>query len=526
MCKYNKKTLCQPKSCGCPIPDLSAACVVYKNNDLTCTGVPGDDTLENIIKGLDTAICEKFELFTGYGALINTGAGAEIYKGNDVQGRRELRTVESSDESVSIVETENTIDITIEPQDIKPLVSNDNTVTITENPTEIDLSVDLSGFDDGIPRFIVNNLYTGADEQGTLSKPYKTVSAALAAYQGSGDKDNPEFEGGIIIIQKGNNYTLNGDITYSNLNIIVESGADVRINNGNDYDLDMSVLPTNKNITNSIVINTNGVLRMYGLGIKSNGSTIPETNRKVIEIEGSGLLVYERAYEQGTALFNINADNLPNLVSNTGGGILRVSGIESRTVHNTFYIVGKGLTVRFDGGVQRAGESGTGFTPIPFINNGGSVSFERALIIFGGNTYNTGFKLNANNTITELVIEKCIIQPQNEVSTLFYNDSDEVWQPKLEITQCLTRYGGVSNVFGTLNVWRNIEARYNYFEDGVIGANVDLTKNNTIGVSNIFGGDNVDSLPEYTDKTSATTAGLIKGTKFVNTTTDTIDIIT
>ena len=89
-------TPCQePQDCSCPTI-LSTDCVTYGGNDLECSGIVTGQTLTETIEQLDTFICEKVDDITNALTLKNIGAGAKVYKGDDLLGRKELRTIESS----------------------------------------------------------------------------------------------------------------------------------------------------------------------------------------------------------------------------------------------------------------------------------------------------------------------------------------------------------------------------------------------------------------------------------------------
>jgi len=136
---------CQQVNCGCPIPDLSAACVIYKGDKLTCIGAEVPENLEILLKKFDEAICDKLDVVLGKGNLVNIGEGTELYAGINNLGQREIRTLISSDGSIIIElnEEENSIDF----------IYNGETFILEKESTTADAQI-ISDFDSA------NNKYT------------------------------------------------------------------------------------------------------------------------------------------------------------------------------------------------------------------------------------------------------------------------------------------------------------------------------------------------------------------------------
>lgn len=103
----------EPQDCSCPTI-LSTDCVTYGGNDLECSGIQSGTILTELIEQLDTFICEKVDDITNALTLRNIGNGAKVYKGDDLLGRKEIRTIESSTDIITITEATNTIQINID----------------------------------------------------------------------------------------------------------------------------------------------------------------------------------------------------------------------------------------------------------------------------------------------------------------------------------------------------------------------------------------------------------------------------
>jgi len=139
---------CTPK-CGDLSAPISASSVIYKGNILTCIGAEIPDTLESIVHKLDQAICDKLKDIGSLTELANTGGGIELYLGESNTGKKEIATLRSPDDSVSIVYNSETkeVDIEVDFPQIQSYIfsSDDGSVDITTNEegNEVDFSINF-----------------------------------------------------------------------------------------------------------------------------------------------------------------------------------------------------------------------------------------------------------------------------------------------------------------------------------------------------------------------------------------------
>ena len=163
---------CTPK-CGDLSAPISASSVIYKGNILTCIGAEIPDTLESIVHKLDQAICDKLKDIGSLTELANTGGGIELYLGESNTGKKEIATLRSPDDSVSIVYNSETkeVDIEVDFPQIQSYIfsSDDGSVDITtkRDRNEIDFAV-VSEFltlnsDDGSVSFVLTESGSIAD---------------------------------------------------------------------------------------------------------------------------------------------------------------------------------------------------------------------------------------------------------------------------------------------------------------------------------------------------------------------------
>lgn len=209
MCNCNNTKICgcsqptcEPTNCACDV-FISSDCVNNVKAVFECSEIETGLNLTETLEALDQFICTKFSEITNYFALINVGNGAEIYKGVDNLGRKEIRTIIGST-FIDIAEGENEITPSINEealiefiQDnqlnysveniggevelyldtiatsnnnsfrIKTLYSSDNSVSITDNEDKIDFTVVGSG-----TTFIDNGITTSVTGAGTEGNPY------------------------------------------------------------------------------------------------------------------------------------------------------------------------------------------------------------------------------------------------------------------------------------------------------------------------------------------------------------------
>lgn len=573
----NKKTPCHKKKCGCKIKGLTADCVVYTPEDLTCTGVRGNDTLENIIKGIDRAICEKLNGISGGGSLVNIGNGSKVFAGVNTQGQSQIRSFTSSDSTITIVEGATTIDLTAKSSTSLVTFGTANPVYVGENingksqittledlstsrhipiydsyvdgnhkfagiiSDTIDIQKESDGnirietpppfTDDGIPRFIVNNLYTGNQELGTASKPFKTIQNAIDAFVGVGTINNPENQGGFIIIQKGNNYNFTGNFTYRNINIIIEEGA-IILHNPSSSDksiMNITSLDESDNVQNSVQLAKESSLRLFGDGFINKGVTSTASVYKTIQLSGNeGEISMRSSYKNGYSIIKGNADN-EDFVRNTSAGLFTVSNVKLQSTLNSIIRSGRDSTVYIYEGVDLRIESSNA-NVVPFEINGGLCEMFNTLIMFAGNnTYDKGFSMQKERSFTtSLRMYRCTIQTDATVTELFKNENMDKGNPELVVKYNNDRFGKIVDVFGVddLSSWNTIDFSYNNFESGNIDVpGVDLTSNNQRSVNNIIGGDVINTLRVFTGRTTASAGGVKKGGMFFNTTDDIIDMV-
>lgn len=166
---------CQPDAdCDCAVKDLSTNCIIYDGDDLECSKIKKNTILTELIQQLDAFICEVKEELKKYFTLLNIGAGAKVYAGDNLLGNKKLRTINKSGDLITVTETTEEIVVGLDEQELentiielmpnynaenvgtgvdvfkeevantfrfRTLKSSNNSVEITESADEIDLKV-------------------------------------------------------------------------------------------------------------------------------------------------------------------------------------------------------------------------------------------------------------------------------------------------------------------------------------------------------------------------------------------------
>ena len=140
----------EPQDCSCPTI-LKSDCVTYSGNDLECSGIVTGQTLTETIEQLDTFICEKVDDITNALTLKNIGTGAKVYKGDDLLGRKELRTVTKTGNLVTVTENTNDIAVSIDESALNTFIeANQKTYSVANVGTGVEVYKDSTVVGDNV----------------------------------------------------------------------------------------------------------------------------------------------------------------------------------------------------------------------------------------------------------------------------------------------------------------------------------------------------------------------------------------
>jgi hypothetical protein len=218
MCNCNTNCGCNTTTipCECKVK-LNSDCIDNITEDLTCSNILKGQTLSEVLVQLDTYICQRFNSVDEFIKLINVGAGSQIYKGDTLLGKKQLRTLVDSG-LINIVQGTDTITISVDEVamntfieasqktysavsigvgaqvyknntivgdntqlNFRKIKSSNSTVIITEGTDDIDITVDASVIPDGSETKIISGTNVVVAGNGTVATPY-TIDSTNTTY--------------------------------------------------------------------------------------------------------------------------------------------------------------------------------------------------------------------------------------------------------------------------------------------------------------------------------------------------------
>lgn len=366
---------------------------------------------------------------------------------------------------------------------------------------------------EAIPSIIVNGKYTGTEVDGTESKPFKTIEDAVEHYIGSGDITNPERRGAKIVVRP-DTYTLRRELTVMGINIESDNGVIievVRANMNSDWLIDMDIFPD----IQAVVTLRGGTYNLYNIGgVRNSGWALStpstgtnfgkEVNIQNVMLRGetpvskTAPLVANAVisagwnkgarHNNGGRYFNIGEGTIYGRgqhkiieIGNCAGVFFFTNTLIShshyQTVNGTLNPSLVGIKIQA-GDVRFTGCTLTGWD-----------SELDTFMRYEGIGYQGGFLLN------------CIFEGHFK-RLITFNPTTE--GSNLRITGSSIGYTFIADyILYSATEWNKLEFNNNDF--GRFGSllNVDLTKNNTISVTNSFKGGIVESLVRYATKAEA-----------------------
>jgi len=207
--------ICQePVNCSCPAL-LSSSCVNNVDVDLQCSNILKGQTLSEVLVLLDAYICTKFDSVTNFFQLINVGTGSEIYKGVNMLGKKEIRTLIDSG-LINIVQGTNDITISVDEValntfieanqktysatnigtgasiykdntivgdntqfNLRKIKSSNSSVSIVQGADDIDITVSAAVIPDGSETIVTAGTNVSVTGTGTIATPYVINAATI-----------------------------------------------------------------------------------------------------------------------------------------------------------------------------------------------------------------------------------------------------------------------------------------------------------------------------------------------------------
>ncbi len=144
MCQYNATctqnctTTCVQSGCGC-LSRYSAECIIYDGEELTCTNIAVGLNLNDLIQQIDAYFCIFRDEINNFITILNLGAGAQVYRDDNLQGQKQLRSLISADGSLVINELTDEIEF-----DVQSATEDLEGVIEIATQTEVDAGTDTN----------------------------------------------------------------------------------------------------------------------------------------------------------------------------------------------------------------------------------------------------------------------------------------------------------------------------------------------------------------------------------------------
>ena len=179
---------CQPNSIPCTCEArVTSDCVTVSGATSNCLAIDDNLLLTDYLTQMDERICEKVDSVTNFIALENVGTGSQLYKGDNLLGKKQIRTVKSLDSALIVTQTADEIQLDLNlPAIIPPdgtetkLVSGTNTTVAGNGSTATPYSVNVSfpTPPDGSETKVIAGTNTTVTGLGTTTSPYVINSLA------------------------------------------------------------------------------------------------------------------------------------------------------------------------------------------------------------------------------------------------------------------------------------------------------------------------------------------------------------
>ena len=495
---------------------------------------------------------------------LNIGVGSEnVYKGyNSSNNKHEFRGVKDSlsidvssdatDLSLEVkenllalgsgVSVYNGFDDTTKKHKVRGLKS--NTLSITNNTD--DVNIEIPNLEANT--IYVNNKYTGGSSNGSKTKPYTTVSAAVTGYIGSGTRLAPEKEGYILYVERGNgSYNeTNLNLTIKGLIFYLERDTYLNIINGANwlFDLDSGVGAT-FGYNHTEVFYIYGIINLYGNGFRSSGtnSTGTYTNTSSVELRGSGriqllLTAAEISSDptlqrytlisagkvnplnQNGQLTTFVIDDLTLYSTNQrvidlGGQVIQLNYVDIACSYDSDVILSDYKGILITGGSLRAS----------YGNIGGSGTVSRtALIHIEGNQTSLTHpyhqpSLEIRNVVTSGGYLNFISYKHNAIPSFDFSSKISITGMSNSYLLANSLLYNQSGTISTFDIKNCVLPGFPRLKDTASLYDVKIYPT----ASNVIGAYIIDTLPEYPNYTAAVSALLPAGAKFTNTNGGSVD---
>ena len=280
---------CQPNSIPCTCEArVTSDCVTVSGAASNCLAIDDNLLLTDYLTQMDERICEKVDSVTNFIALENVGTGSQLYKGDSLLGKKQIRTVKSLDPNLVVTQTDDEIQLDLNIPAIVPpdgtetkLVSGTNTTVAGNGSTATPYSVNVTL--DGSETKVIAGTNSTITGNGTTATPYvvnfsgiTSINDATSSVKGilrltgdlGGTADAPTTPTALHITGNESFTGTKSATNTANTAFGVNSGISL-INAGSNNNGAVFKLVNNTGSQRGISIDNQGI---YGVELKSNGA--------------------------------------------------------------------------------------------------------------------------------------------------------------------------------------------------------------------------------------------------------------
>ena len=237
---------CQPNSIPCTCEArVTSDCVTVSGATSNCLAIDDNLLLTDYLTQMDERICEKVDSVTNFIALENVGTGSELYKGDSLLGKKQIRTVKSLDSALIVTETVDEIQLDL---NLPAIIPPDGTETKLVSGT----NTTVTGLGTTTSPYVVNSTDTVADGSET-----KINAGTNVTITGNGTVATPYVVNSTnTTYTAGNGINLTGTVfSLDNLQkVITTSTVILDIDNNNTIFINNGATPITITVNSSITL--------------------------------------------------------------------------------------------------------------------------------------------------------------------------------------------------------------------------------------------------------------------------------
>src|SRR5690606_26683314 len=273
--------------------------------------------------------------------LLNRLQFKSIVEGQNISitSDEDTLTISSTTDTTDLISGDNYITVNETPNhytlsfDYSRITSNDGYIIVNSNASGIEINLDIDAVEalippvpevniesetiivqkvgdtftleipnDGIKRFYVDNNYTGGGSDGSIGKPFTTITQAVNAYIGTGTYLNPQYasqNAKIVVRRSGTTYSLPNSLLVRNLYLELEDGVSTQTNISNtEYLIDYTSIP----------ISYTGSFPITIVGSGRSNSSI-SARKPFLSHNGLGVDNNQRVFRMSGVRLNVNNEN-------------------------------------------------------------------------------------------------------------------------------------------------------------------------------------------------------------------------